>query len=40
MKSQGKFNSFDLDEGAAYIERMDKLELNARLVEQALQFGA
>ena len=31
--------SFDLNEGVAYIEHMDKSELNARLVEQALQFG-
>ena len=32
------YSSFDLNEGVAYIEHMDKLELNARLVEQALQF--
>lgn len=33
------YSSFDLNEGLAYIERMDKSELNARLVERALQFG-
>lgn len=34
------YSSFDLNEGVAFIEHMDKLELNARLVRQALQFGA
>lgn len=32
------YSSFDLNEGVAYIERMDKLELNTRLSKQALQF--
>ena len=33
------YSSFDLNEGMAYVEHMDKSELNAHLVEQALQFG-
>lgn len=33
------YSSFDLNEGVAFIEHMDKLELNVHLVEQALQFG-
>ena len=33
------YGSFDLNEGVAYIEHMDKSELSAHLVEQALRFG-
>ena len=35
----GVYSSFDLNDGMAYVEHMDKSELNAHLVEQALQFG-
>lgn len=35
----GVCGSFDLNGGVVYVDHVDELELNARLVRQALRFG-